>query len=209
MRKIFTAAGVALTSMCFVGSASAQAGPPGVAPPSARAATDGEEKKMGIGGDLLFLFPLGDLGDVTGPQIGPLVRFGYRVIPALEVTGRVGYLFGLKKSIGNVLGTDISVGLNIIPIWAGARYFIMEPTHGLYGAAELGLNLLSASASGASSSSNTTTRLGANLGVGYVISKELPIDIRAQFTTYNLLLTESGEKTYFGLGISGGYTYQF
>jgi hypothetical protein len=86
----------------------------------------------------------------------------------------------------------------------------MEPYAGVYGAAELALNLMSAHASIAGSSNSTSiTREGVNLGVGYVISKELPIDIRAQFSLLNLLGKETNEKTFMAIGLSGGYTFQF
>lgn len=180
------------------------AGEPAAPPPATTDADDG--KKMGIGGDLAFHLPLGDYADATGPQIGPLVRFGYRVIPALEVTGRVGYLFGLKKELGP--GVDASQSL--LPIWAGARYFFLDPYSGPYAGAELGLNILMSSVTGGPfEASDTTTRFGFTVGGGYVISKDLPIDIRAQFNYLNLLGTKSGEKAAFGLQFSAGYTYQF
>jgi hypothetical protein len=221
MRKILAAAAVALTSIMFTGSAFAQgAPPPGGAGPRP-AADSGDEKKIGVGGELLFILPLGDLADASGPQIGPVLRGGYRVMPNLEVTARLGYLFGLKKerSFPTGLGTTatVSTGFNLIPVWGGARYFFMDPYAGVYGAAELGLNILVPTSS-QGSAGDSQTRIGANLGAGYVISKELPIDIRAQFTLYNLLLKESdrniggttiSEPTYFGLGLSVGYTAQF
>ena len=228
MRKLLTLSALALTSILVTGSAFAQGAPPGPPPPGAPPAqgapppTEGGEddgKKIGIGGDLLFVIPLGDLSDASSLQIGPLVRGGYRVIPNLELTARLGYLIGLKKerTIGTGVGTvTVSTGFNLIPIWAGARYFFMDPYAGVYGAAELGLNILAPTTS-IGNAGDSLTRIGANLGVGYVISKELPIDIRAQFQIYNLLLKESAsgagftidEPTYFGLGISAGYTFQF
>jgi hypothetical protein len=213
MRKILAIAGVALTSMLFTGSAFAQGAPP----PSPNAApgaptdasTNEDDKKIGIGVEGQFLLPLGDLGDFTGPLIGPIVRFGYRVTPPLELTARTGYLFGLSKDTGG-----ISTSLSIIPIWAGARYFFMDPYAGLYGAAELALNLGSSKVEFLGQSQSTgATRIGFNIGAGYVISKELPIDIRAQFSMINLLLKDDvagqSEKTQFALGLSAGYTFQF
>ena len=220
MRKILAIAGVALTSMLFTGSAFAQGAPP----PSPNAApgaptdasTDEADKKIGIGVEAQFLLPLGDFGKSTGPLIGPLVRFGYRVTPRLELTARTGYLFGLGKTPDGVpAGADVSVHANLIPIWVGARYFFMEPYAGVYGAAEIGINLLSAggSVAGKSLDSKSSTREGFNLGVGYVISKDLPIDIRAQFSMLNLLGKDSAggidEPTAIALGFSAGYTFQF
>ncbi len=213
MRKILAIAGVALTSVLFTGSAFAQNAPP----PSPNAApgaptdakTNEDDKKIGIGVEAQFLLPLGDLSDFTGPLVGPLVRFGYRVTPPLELTARTGYLFGLSKDTGG-----LKTSLSIIPIWAGARYFFMDPYAGLYGAAELALNLGSSKVELLGQSQSTgATRIGFNIGAGYVISKDLPIDIRAQFSMINLLLKDDvagqSEKTQFALGLSAGYTFQF
>lgn len=213
MRKILAMAGIALTSMLFTGSAFAQGAPPpppagGNAPAESSGSSD--DKKMGLGVEGQFLLPLGDFGDASGPQIGPLVRFGYRVIPALELTARTGFLFGLKKD----QGANVSTSVSNIPIWLGARYFFMDAPAGFYGAAELALNLMTVHSSvtvlGQSADASTGfTREGINLGAGYVISKELPVDIRAQFSMLNLLGKETGEKTFFAIGLSAGYTFQF
>lgn len=225
MRKILAVAAVALTSMFFTGSAFAQGTtPPTTGTPAPGAPTDAStneaDKKIGIGGDLQFAIPLGDLGDASGPLIGPVLRAGYRVIPALELTLRAGFLFGISKD-RSTAGVDVSGGVNIIPIHVGARYFFMDPYEGLYGAAELGVNIISPKASVAGTSVDglkSQTRFGANIGAGYVISKDLPIDIRAQFMLLNLIGKEdtpagapanAGEKTLFALGLSAGYTFQF
>lgn len=166
------------------------------------------DKKIAVGADLLFVLPVGNLSDVSGPQIGPLLRFGYRVIPPLELTGRIGYLFALGK---NVNGASASV--SDLPVWLGARYFLQEAPAGLYGAAEIGMNFLTASASGtvngqSVSSSNGDTRAGFNLGVGYVYSKDLPIDLRLQYSYMNLI-GANGEGALMGFGLSVGYSFFF
>ena len=214
MRKILAMAGIALTSMLFTGSAFAQGAPPpppaGGAAPAESGGGGSDDKKMGLGVEGQFMLPLGDFADGSGPQIGPLVRFGYRVIPALELTARTGYLFGLSKD----QGANVSTSVSNIPIWLGARYFFMDAPAGFYGAAELALNLMTVHSSvtvlGQSADASTGfTREGFNLGAGYVISKELPIDIRAQFSMLNLLGKETGEKTFFAVGLSAGYTFMF
>jgi hypothetical protein len=202
--SVSTSGLLALVSVLLVtGGAHAQdpAPPPAAAEPGV--------KKIGVGGDAMFFLPVGDLADATGPGIGILGRFGYRVIPALEVTGRIGYIFGLSKENG-----AIKTSISNIPIWAGARYFIMNPAAGLWAGGELGVNLLQFSSEGSVlgaslSSSSSETRFGFNLAAGYVISEDLPIDIRAQFSYLNLLGTESNEKGLFGIGIGAGYTVQF
>jgi hypothetical protein len=202
--------------MFFTGSAFAQdTTPPTTGTPAPAAPTDAStneaDKKIGIGIEAQFMLPLGDFGKATGPQIGPLVRFGYRVMPPLELTIRTGYLFGLGKTPeGAPAGADISTSVSNIPIWVGARYFFMEPYAGLYGTAELAINLMTASTSVLGQSASTgITREGFNLGAGYVISKDLPIDIRAQFSMLNLLGKETNETTFIAIGLSAGYTFQF
>lgn len=176
---------------------------------SAQDAAGPKKLGVGVGGDLQFVIPVGDLSDATGPQLGPLLRGGYRVLPELEVTGRIGYLFGFSKS-QSFMGTEVSSSVNLIPIWGGARYFFMQPDAGLYAGAEIGLNfLVSSGSAGGISSSNTNTRFGYNLGAGYVLSPDLPIDFRAQFMHYNLIGTSSGESAALGIGLSAGYTYTF
>jgi hypothetical protein len=215
MRKILAIAGVVLSSVLFTGSAFAQNAPPpspNAAPGAPTDATTNEDdKKIGIGVEAQFLLPLGDFGKATGPQLGPIIRIGYRVTPPLELTFRTGYLFGIGKTPdGTPPGADVSTSVSNIPLWLGARYFFMEPYAGLYGSAELAINLMTAHSTVLGQSASTgITREGFNLGVGYVISKDLPIDIRAQFSMLNLLGKETGETTFLAIGLSAGYTFQF
>jgi hypothetical protein len=163
-----------------------------------------DEKKISVGGDLQFMLPLSsDFSNASGPWIGALAHAGYRVIPPLEITARIGYLAGLSKSQQTPFGS-VSYSVSDIPIWLGARYYFMDAPAGLYGAAELGINVMNVSAGGQSTG---WTREGFNIGAGYVISKELPIDIRAQLMYLNLLGTQSGESGWLGLGLSVGYSF--
>lgn len=174
-----------------------------LAVPSTAKAEDG---RIGIGGDLVLMVPVGKLSDATGVLLGPVAHGGYRILPPLELTARIGYLFGFNKDQGNGVSTSVSD----LPIWAGARYFFLDPDAGPYGAGELGFNILhSSGSSGGISASETNARFGFNLAAGYVISKELPIDLKAQFSFLNLLGQSDGEKAALGIALSAGYTYQF
>lgn len=171
------------------------------------------DKKITVGADLLFVLPVGNLSDVTGPQIGPLLRVGYRVMPQLEATARIGYLFAFGKSVDLGGGNKASASVTDIPVWIGARYFFMEAPAGPYAAAEIGMNFLNASASGtvngqSASTSNGDTRAGFNLAAGYVYSKELPIDVRLQFSYLNLI-GAGNEGGLMGIGLSAGYSLFF
>src|SRR5262245_2474261 len=126
MRPSSTRLAIVLTSMLYAGSAIAQApaaaspgGAPAAAPPTA---ASGEDKRIGVGVDGQFVLPLGDMRDGTGPQIGALVRAGYRVTPPLELTARLGYLAGLsKEQPPNALLGTIKTSISNIPIWLGGR----------------------------------------------------------------------------------------
>lgn len=188
--------------------------------------------KFGLGADILFLVPVGSLSNLTGPQLGPVIRLGYRVIPRLEVTFRAGYLHGfgttyegLLDAPGRLVDVNVTSGVSNIPLWAGARFFFMSPHSGLYGAVEVGANVYTYRETiepqspqtggpetelGPLENSNTQTRLGYNVGLGYVLSRSLPIDVRLQFSHLNLLLRSSNESAaLLGLGGSVGYTFSF
>lgn len=178
-------------------------------PAFAQGGEDEPAKKIGVGGDLVFVIPVGTLATASGPLLGPVLRVGYRITPRLEVTGRAGYLFGFGTNRGGGSSSSVS----FIPIWAGARYFVMHPDAGLYAAGELGLNLSQLHldpdpGSAADDAKKLRARVGFNLGVGYVISKALPLDFRVQFMHFNLLGTETGDKPFLGVGLSAGYTFQ-
>ncbi|WP_394850481.1 porin family protein [Pendulispora brunnea] len=172
------------------------------------------DSRMAVGGDAMFVLPIGDFSDATGAQLGVLGRFGYRVIPQLEITGRAGYIYGFSKST-EVGPVKSDVGASVIPLWGGARYFFFEhtPTAGPYAGAELGFNFINyrASVSGAGvadvDGDKSYTRFGFSAFGGYVISPDLPIDLRGQFIHYNLI-GKGDESAAIGLGISVGYTYQ-
>ncbi|WP_394839768.1 porin family protein [Pendulispora rubella] len=174
------------------------------------------EKKIGVGGDAMFVIPVGDFSDITGIQFGLLGRGGYRVLPQLEITGRIGYIHGFKKEFPNT-GGNVKSGVSVIPVWAGARWFFFSdnPLAGPYAGGELGLNFISTHPD--PGDGDSYTRFGFNAFGGYVISPELPIDIRGQFLYYNLIGKDSRdlpggssitENTALGFGISVGYTYQ-
>ncbi len=202
--------------------------PPEVSPGSE------DYRRVSFGAEAQMLVPVGDLSEGSGLLLGPVVRFGYRVARPVELTASAGYLFGLTKdtSTGPLQGNG---GLNLVPLMVGARFFFFPDAEseresdrnrgnahrysGLYLATEIGLNLIIPKAEVAGKSVenlDTRPRFGGNFGLGYIISKRLPIDVRAQFSLLNLFGKEdevSGvqidEKTLYGIGISAGYTHQF
>lgn len=190
--------------------------PPGVTPAPGSPAdpsTNEADKRIGVGIDLVFIIPLGAFDRQTGLPIGPVVRFGYRVLPPLEVSMRAGYLFALAKD----QQAGVVAKLDILPVWLSVRYFLLRPFVGPYVAADVGANLYLPAVEppppGAAGDMVTEGRwrFGANFGAGYVVSDSLPIDFRAQLVLPNLVGKDSnlGEKTHVGIGGGVGYTLQF
>jgi len=165
------------------------------------------EKKASLGADLGYLVPVGAFAKFAGPSIGPLVRGGYRVTPRLELTLRTGFLLGLSAGSGlrTPFGFEGAARTSTVPVWAGARLFVMDPNEGLYVSAESGLNIM------LPESKEMRLRWGANGGVGFVFDKSIPVDLRAQVAVMNLLEDmprDAGlERTYVALAMSLGYTF--
>ena len=138
-----------------------------------------------------------------------MLRVGCRVLPRLELTFRTGYLFAFGKDIAvpagahGANGYTNTVGIRDIPVWTGARYFFMAPDAGVYAGAEVGANMLTPFGSGPRPSlvspQDPSTRVGFDVGVGYVLSR-VPLHIGAQFTYFNIAPQEGGsEKALLGL----------
>lgn len=93
------------------------------------------------------------------PNVGPLARVEYFVSENLAVTGRAGFMFGLKKD---------GVQIHYVPILAGARYYL-DGDGGLFVGGETGLTLLMASVDMGpfGSASDTSAKLSLAAGAGY------------------------------------------
>ena len=169
-------------------------------------------KRIGVGIDALFVAPVGELADLTGPIAGPVLRFGYRVIPLLEIAVRGGYLFGTKKTKDGVLSK-----VDILPLWVGARLFMYKPFVGPYATLEGGMNSLlptidpPPTTASADEATKLRRRFGGNIGFGWLFSENLPIDVRAQVMLLNLIGQSDGmgEHTNVGVSLGAGYTLQF
>jgi hypothetical protein len=148
-------------------------------------------------------------------MFGPLARLGFRMLPQLETTVRGGYLFGLDKKHTAPEDGEVTTNVSFLPIWLGVRYFVLEPEAGPYVAAEVGVNFAKAKVRGTALgrvvdyASDREGRFGFNVGAGYVISRSVPIDLRAQFSHLNLAGNESHDRAALALGFSAGYTATF
>jgi ABC-type amino acid transport substrate-binding protein len=187
MRKVSTLVG--LTLFVLAAPAWAQDEAPAAAPEGDAAAAPAAEEaaapapapaaapaagKLTIGVDGAFQLPLGNLADGTGMGFGALVRAEYNLIPSLNGTLRTGYIYSLSKDTAG-----LKTSLNNIPIWVGGKYFITDM---IYGAAEVGLNMLTATVSGemfgvSVDTSSSENKFGGTVGAGALIG---PLDVKAQ-----------------------------
>lgn len=149
---------------------------------SASAATDNQPRSA-VGVDVALLAPVGSLHDWTGVMLGGLAKYGYGVTPAVAITGRIGYLYGVGTStrVGGVL---LDRGMSDLPIWLGGRYYTSGKCEGFHIGGELGLNVLFArSKRGNKSVSDTRAKVGFNLLPGYRIGD---FDIQAQLSLLDI-----------------------
>lgn len=189
---------------------------PGVTPaPGAPSdpSTNEADKRVGVGIDAVVVLPVGDFATSTGALGGPLVRFGYRVVAGFELSMRAGYLFAASKGQGN----GVVSKLDILPLWLEARWLFLRPFSGPYGAVSGGVNIYVPTVTppipgpDGDRVTETRRRLGASFGAGYILSDDLPIDLRAQVMMFNLIGQDERlqETEDIGLALTVGYTFQF
>jgi hypothetical protein len=183
MRKTIAILSIFAASM--VASAATAQAPEGTSPlADATAAPASLGSKLVAGVDAVLQNPLDSgLRRRTDFGLGGLVRFEYILIPRLNLTARVGYIYAMQKASTDD-GNKIKRAVDNIPVWVGGKYFV---TNSIYGAAELGLNMLTDSKETSKPGENSEIEkktestgkyaFGMNVGAGVLVKA---IDIRAQ-----------------------------
>jgi hypothetical protein len=175
----------------MLGSAGAQPDPTAPPPPVPGDPTVGGPPNT-IGGDVLFVLPTGDYGDVANLGIGIAGRFSHALNPQLSITGRLGYIYHL---VDDALGDDFSVAM--ILVYGGARYMLKPmPNGGIFGFGELGINHVAVSFGDIDDSEDD---LSLNLGAGYQTGQ---IEARG-----SLFYTSGDEDSLVGLMLGVGYNF--
>lgn len=147
------------------------------------------EPKFGIGAD--FAFPMGSFRDQTNFGVGGSILYQHPVSRSLSITGNVGYLqVNGKKTILNLKYRE-----GFVPIKVGARYFLSE---NIYGGAELGVSISTASGNG----TGTSFIYVPALGMSFPVSNEGDVDIGIRYESW----TRSSNTRSF-IGIRAGYNF--
>ena len=160
---------------------------------------------MSVGVNVEGGIPMGDFADISSFGIGGTGVFVYNVDPNLSITGRVGYLNFSGKDI-DLVDFKLKTSYGIIPVLAGARYYFMpEGDTRVYGAAELGIYMLSVKASttvlGYSvdvTSSESKFGFAPTFGAQFKVGDKMNLDAHVN---YSYVSTEGSALNWIGFGI--------
>lgn len=151
--------------------------------------------RVGVGLDAGL--PTGDFNNASSFGIGGHVGAGYVVDPNAVLSLKVGYLHfsGKDVTIGN---TTTSVSWGVVPILVGGKYFFNPPGDmRWYGAADIGLYILSASGGGESASSS---KFGISPAVGgqFKAGDNMWVDAHVSYTD---VFTDVTSTSWIGIGV--------
>jgi opacity protein-like surface antigen len=142
---------------------------------------------FGAGGELAL--PMGDFKDAYNTGFGGTGSIFYHYMPQMDLLLNAGYI---------TFGSDIDdVSFSVIPIQAGAKYFIV-PEGGLYAGALLGVHMAKAKF-GDDSESKTKFSFAPMLGYQYPLGPSMKLDISGRYQVVS-------DANYFGvrLGLNFG-----
>jgi hypothetical protein len=167
-----------------------------------------DAKRFVVARDFAIVMPVGALSDESAAMYGPLVRLGFHVNDSFEVGVRFGYLRGFDKEVDGVTGS-----LSSLPITATTRWFPLGDRSGPYAGAELGANVFRQVFSPRTSfwdvsADATWVRPSANVGFGWVWSRALPMDLRAQIASLDLF-GKGGPTGSLMVGLTAGWSFFF
>jgi hypothetical protein len=187
---------IALLVACFAGTATAQ---------------DAYVPTWAVGFDFRGMLPMGDFGDASEWGVGGTGFVAYNVTPQVAITGRTGYLYFGGKELAyddGITTGKIKINMNAIPILAGAKIFFSEGDMRVYGAGEVGLFMMSGSATitpdggGAEMEldSDSESKFGVvpALGAQFKAGDNMNVDVHANFAN---IFTEGSSTNWVGFGI--------
>ena len=167
-----------------------------------------EDKRFVIARDFGLAIPVGPFADQAAVMYGPLLRLGYHPNDAVEIGIRAGYQRGFDRTVDGVTGS-----LSSVPIYTSARWFARGHRAGPYVGGEIGANLFRQNRTARTSfwdvsADRTWVRPAADIGVGWVWSRALPIDVRVQLASLDLV-SRHGPLDDLTFGVNAGYSSFF
>lgn len=166
---------------------------------------------MNVGGQLTLAVPTGDLGNVVSTGFGFIGTFGYKYMPNIDITGKIGFVsFGEKSGLSGFADYSFSV----IPILVGGKMYLGVGEILPYVGADLGLYMSSVSSSSkveyynpwtgttttiTSDVSGSDTDLGFSpqFGVKYGLAPNIMLDANL---AYNIIFS-GGNSSYLGINV--------
>jgi opacity protein-like surface antigen len=148
--------------------------------------------------------PIGDFNNVSSFGIGGVASAGYVVDPAFTVSLNSGYIHFSGKDF-TVAGTTVNTSYNVVPILVCGKYYFMPGDTRVYGAASVGMYLLSASASAtvsgvnvSASTSDTKFGFAPALGAEFKAGDKMFVDVHGN---YSYISTDVTSTSFIGFGV--------
>jgi len=163
------------------------------------------QSKFGIGVGGAFVSPTGDFADVYENGFGGTVALTYDLTNSLQLSFSSGYsqlsfnndrVNEILSAFGLNVNIDVDSKLKLIPVMAGVKYFFTESEFKPYVSADLGLHIISISASSikiagepydvVAEESKTSAAWGIGAGFLYKIAPTISVDVNAKINGNNL-----------------------
>ena len=167
------------------------------------------QSKYGIGINALYTTPTGDFGDVYKSGFGGIASLTYEANESIQLSLNLGYEeFGFNNDKYNQMlvdffgafdkttTIDIQSKLNIIPVMIGGKYFLTSSSFRPYAAVDLGMHIVSVSASSiiingesitaVASQSTAVFAWGIGAGFLYKIGPKIDLDVNAKINGNSL-----------------------
>ena len=167
------------------------------------------QTKFGVGVEGAYLSPTGDFGNVYKSGFGGLASLTYNVTNNVQLSLSSGYsqfsfnndqfnqmLRDFYSSYGTPPTVNVNSNLKIIPVILGGKYFFTNTAFKPYAALDLGLHIISVSAStmqvngqtvnAVTGQSKAATAWGLGVGCMYQVAPKICIDVNAKINGDNL-----------------------
>ena len=169
-----------------------------------------QKATLGVSGEVGI--PTGNFGDGFTTGLGVLASIGYNPNPHVTLTFKSGYLSFPGNDIIATFGNytaKVTPSWSIVPFLAGGKFYFNADAPRFYGSADLGLYLLTVSASATITSGNSTSSgtgstneadfgISPGFGVQFQSSEKTNVDLHLNYST---IFTSGSTASWLGLGV--------